>query len=463
MFGLEKLLGMEIDALGLTRLDTMDGRVTFEGEEKDIPRANIHLRCAERVYVRLGQFPATTFTELFDGTHALPWEEWIGRTDAFPVTGHAIRSQLTSVPDCQSLVKKAVVERLKDTYGISWFEETGAKYRIEFFLFKDVAALMIDTSGVALHKRGYRTEAGAAPLRETLAAAVAMTARPCEDILFWDPFCGSGTIAIEAAQIVTGRAPGLNRTFAAEDFARVPAAMWEDARAYAQSLIKTDSRFEVYASDIDEDILDITYENALRAGVEEHINIFHADARDIKRIEGRRGTVVCNPPYGERMGEIQEVERLYQQLGGAFAKLDPWQIYVLTSHERFDRLLGRRADKVKKLYNGMIPCYLYKFFKSSEERQAADRRERPTSSHGEPIPLSKDGPRPKRPLSAADLDSRRPRPNDRDPRAPMQGKPMGHRPMGGQYSGRKPTGGKPTFGKAQGTASKPNGRPKNKT
>ncbi len=372
MFGLEKLLGEEIDALGLKRIETIDGRVTFEGTLTDIPRANIALRCAERVFIRLGAFPARTFDELFEGTRALPWENFIGRTDAFPVKGHAIKSMLTSVPDCQSIVKKAVVERLRAKYGISWFEETGAKYQIEFFLFKDVAALMIDTSGVALHKRGYRPEAGAAPLRETLAAALALTARPREDILFWDPFCGSGTIAIEAAMIVSGRAPGLGRTFAGEAFAALPAPLWADARAEAEGRIKRDCRFEVYASDIDEDILDITYENALRAGVEEYMKIFQADARKIKR-EDRKGTVVCNPPYGERMGEREEIERLYQQLGGAFKALYPWQIYVLTSSDRFDRLYGQRADKIKKLYNGMLPCYLYEYFKPAAAR-AADGR-----------------------------------------------------------------------------------------
>ncbi len=372
MFGLEKLLGEEIDALGLKRLETMDGRVTFEGEERDIPRANIALRCAERVFIRLGYFPATSFAELFDGTRALPWEAWIGRSDAFPVKGHAIKSALTSVPDCQSIVKKAVVERLHDVYGISWFEETGAKYQIEFFLFKDMAALMIDTSGVALHKRGYRPEAGAAPLRETLAAALALTARPREDILFWDPFCGSGTIAIEAAMIVTGRAPGLGRHFAAEQFAGVPAALWQEAREEAEARIRTDCHFEVYASDIDEDILDITYENALRAGVEPYIRIFQADARTIRR-EDRKGTVVCNPPYGERMGEREEIERLYQQLGGSFKALYPWQIYVLTSSDRFDRLYGQRADKIKKLYNGTIPCYLYEYFKPAVAREPGQR------------------------------------------------------------------------------------------
>ncbi len=372
MFGLEKLLGEELDALGLARLETIDGRVTFEGTLADIPRANIHLRCAERVFILLGSFPARSFAELFDGTRALPWEDWIGRTDAFPVKGHAIKSALTSVPDCQSIVKKAVVERLREHYGISWFEETGVKYQIEFFLFKDTAALMLDTSGVALHKRGYRPEAGAAPLRETLGAALALTARPREDILFWDPFCGSGTIAIEAAMIVSGRAPGLGRSFAGEHFANLPATLWADVRAEAEARIKRDCSFEVYASDIDEDILDITYENALRAGVEEHIKIFQADARKIKR-EDRKGTVVCNPPYGERMGEREEIERLYQQLGGAFKALYPWQIYVLTSSDRFDRLYGQRADKIKKLYNGMLPCYLYEYFKPADAR-AADGR-----------------------------------------------------------------------------------------
>lgn len=375
MFGLEKLVGEEIDALGLRRLDTMDGRVTFEGEETDIPRANIHLRCAERVFVRLGVFPARTFTELFDGTKALPWEEWIGREDAFPVKGHSIRSGLTSVPDCQSIVKKAVVERLHDRYGITWFQETGTKYQIEFFLFKDMAALMIDTSGTALHKRGYRPASGAAPLRETLAAAIAMTARPREDTLLWDPFCGSGTIAIEAAMIATRRAPGLDRSFAGEAFARLPEPLWREAREAARAQILTDSHFEAYASDIDEDILDLTYENALRAGVENHLNIFQADARDIKRLD-RRGTVICNPPYGERMGERQEIQELYRQMGKAFRSLDPWQIYILTSCDRFEKLYGRQADRVKRLYNGMIPCFLYEYYKPQGRNSGDKNRDR---------------------------------------------------------------------------------------
>lgn len=362
LFGLEKQLGEEIDALGYRRLSTIDGRVTFTGDEAAVPRANINLRLAERVYIRVGHFPADTFDALFEGAKALPWENWIGKEDAFPVKGHAVKSKLTSVPDCQSILKKAIVERLKSCYGISWFAETGVKYQVEFFLFKDEAVLMIDTSGTALHKRGYRPDAGTAPLRETLAASLAMNARVREDVLLWDPFCGSGTIAIESAMIVTHRAPGMNRTFAAEAFPQFPAVLWERARAEAEGNILRDSHFEAFASDIDEDVLDLCYDNALRAGVEEHLNIFQADARKIMK-EDRRGTVICNPPYGERMMEMREVEALYRDLGRTFADLAPWQIYVLTSCDYFERLYGERADRVRKLYNGTIPCYLYQYFK----------------------------------------------------------------------------------------------------
>lgn len=363
MFGLEKQLGAEIDALGLSRLSTIDGRVTFEGQFSDIPRANIELRCCEHIYVQVGQFEAKSFDGLFEGVKALPWEDWIGSGDAFPVKGHSIKSGLTSVPDCQSIIKKAIVDRLGQVYGIRWFEETGVRYQIEFFLFKDTVSLMIDTSGVPLHKRGYRPVANAAPLRETLAAAIAYEAHLKPDILLWDPFCGSGTIAIEAAMIASRRAPGLNRTFAGESFPQIPGSAWKDARDRAASAILTDCPFEVWASDIDEDILDVTYENALRAGVEPMLNIFCRDATSIKKPEGRRGTIICNPPYGERMGEAAEIEQLYRAMGRCFASFDPWQIYVLTSVENFENLYGRRADGQKRLYNGMIPCKLYEFYK----------------------------------------------------------------------------------------------------
>lgn len=364
LFGLEKQLGEEIDALGCKRLDTMDGRVTFLGSEADIARANIRLRCAERIYIRVGSFPARSFTELFDGVRALPFEDFIGPDDAFPVKGHAIRSKLYSVPDCQSIVKKAVVDRLSSSYGLKWFPEEGAKYQIEFFIFKDIATLMIDTSGVALHKRGYRPAAGAAPLRETLAAAMALTSRPREEILFWDPFCGSGTIVIEAAMILKNIAPGLDRTFAAMDFDCLHQGIWKDAADEARDLIRRDAAPELLGSDLDEKVLQYARENAERAGVSDCIRFFRADARRIEKPSAdRRGTVVCNPPYGERLMELREVEALYREIGRQFAQLDPWQIYILTSHQKFEALYGRRADKIRKLFNGMIPCNLYQYFR----------------------------------------------------------------------------------------------------
>ena len=363
LFGLERLLGEEIDALGLKRIETMDGRVIFEGEEGDIPRANIALRCAERVFVLMGRFHAETFDQLYEGTKALPWSDWIGKTDAFPISGHSIKSRLTSIPACQKIVNRAVVDALSSKYGITWFEQnSGVTYSVEFFLLKDEAMLLIDTSGMALHKRGYRPHAGVAPLRETLAAAIALTARPRPDVLFWDPFCGSGTIAIETAMILQNRAPGLSRSFAGEQFERLPTLMWENAREAARAAIKTDTGCEVWASDIDEEMTDMTYDCAVRAGVEDCMNIFAHDARTIQKPD-RRGTILCNPPYGERLMTEAEAADLYRAMGRCFATFEPWQIYVLTSCESFERLYGRRADKTRKLYNGMLPCYLYQFFK----------------------------------------------------------------------------------------------------
>ncbi len=366
LFGLERLLGEEIDKIGGVRVETIDGRVTFDGDENTLVRANICLRFAERVFIWLGSFPAYSFDELFEGTKALPWEKYIGRDDIFPVKGHAIHSRLYSLPDCQSIVKKAVVDRLSGKYGIRIFPETNIKYQIEFFIFKDMATLMIDTSGAPLHKRGYRPASGEAPLRETLGAAIASIARTREDVLFWDPFCGSGTIVIEAAMIATERAPGLGRGFAAEDFPIISSDIWQEERERAQSLIKHDSLFEAYGSDIDTDVLSKARENAKRAGVDGHIRFFEADARKISKEEGRRGTVACNPPYGERLMTVSEAEALYRDMGKAFERLSPWQIYVLTSAENFEQLYGSRADKIRKLYNGMIPCRLYQYFKPKD-------------------------------------------------------------------------------------------------
>lgn len=370
LFGLEKLLGGEIDALGLKRIDTMDGRVTFLGNEADIARANINLRCAERVYIRVGSFPAHSFEELFEGTKALPWENFIGRNDAFPVKGHSVKSELFSLPDCQRIIKKAIVDRLSSKYSVGWFEESGIKYQIGFFIFKDVASLMIDTTGTALHKRGYRPAAGVAPLRETLAAAVVMTARPREDVLFWDPFCGSGTIAVEAAMLMRGIAPGAARGFAGEEFPIISSELWSAAREEAAASADAHAAcgFEVWASDIDGEIIRLAQANARRAGVRDSIKFYNVDARKLKKPE-RRGTIVTNPPYGERMLDINAAEALYREIGKTFAAFDPWQIYILSASENFERLYGRRADKVRKLYNGMIPCNLYQYFRPPAARR----------------------------------------------------------------------------------------------
>ena len=368
LFGLEKFLGEEIDALGCKRIETIDGRVTFEGTLEDVARANINLRLAEHVFIKLGEFNAYSFTDLFEGTKALPWENFISKYDEFPVKGHAIKSKLYSVPDCQSIVKKAVVARLSEKYGVSWFtENSGIKYQIEFFILKDRATLMIDTSGIALHKRGYRPASVAAPLRETLAAALALTSRPRKDVLIWDPFCGSGTIAIESAMILANIAPGLNRGFAAEKFPLITPQMWDEAREAARAAQSKDIDFEIFASDIDEEATDIAYENALRAGVTDYLNIFTADARSIEKPD-RRGTIICNPPYGERLMTPREAEQLYRDMGKNFARFEPWQIYILTSMESFERHYGRKADRVKRLYNGMIPCNLYQYYKPKDKK-----------------------------------------------------------------------------------------------
>lgn len=365
LFGLEHLLGEEIDALGYERVSTIDGRVTFLGDEEAVALSNIFLRYAERVFIKLGSFPASTFDELFEGTRALNWPDFIGSRDEFPVKGHSIKSKLTSIPDCQKIVKKAVVRSMSARYGIDIFPEDGVKYQIEFFILNDVATLMIDTSGIALHKRGYRRESNAAPIRETLAAAIAATSRPREEVLLWDPMCGSGTIAIEAAMMMKNIAPGVNRHFAAEAFPFIPASVWKNAREEAKDGERV-TKFEVFASDIDPEAVELTKKNALKAGVSDIVRAFECDCRKIAA-PGRRGTIVTNPPYGERLGNAREVERLYKEIGEHFRSLSPWQVYVITSHPSFEKLYGRKADKVRKLYNGMIPCYLYQFFKNQNK------------------------------------------------------------------------------------------------
>ena len=364
LFGLEHLLGEEIDALGYERISTIDGRVTFLGDEEAVALSNVFLRYAERVLIKVGSFNATTFTELFDGTYSLNWDDFIGKLDAFPVKGHSIKSDLHSIPDCQAIIKKAIVKKLSSVYGITVFPEERVKYQIEFFILNNEATLMIDTSGMPLHKRGYRRESNAAPIRETLAAAIAKTSRPREEVLLWDPMCGSGTIAIEAAMLMNNIAPGKNRAFAAEAFPFIKREMWLNAREEAiENEVK--SEFEVFATDIDPRAVELTRKNASLAGVDKNIKSFVKNATEISA-PGRRATIVTNPPYGERLMERSEAEELYKKIGRHFRTLEPWQAYIITSHRGFESFYGRRADKIRKLYNGMIPCYLYQFFKNNK-------------------------------------------------------------------------------------------------
>ncbi len=373
LFGLESLLGEEIDALGYERVETIDGRVTFRGDLAAIARCNINLRFAERLYIKMGSFRASTFAELFDGTNALPWENWVAKDDAFPVKGHSIKSALTSIPDCQSIVKKAIVNRLSDEYGVKWFTEEGVKYQVEFFILKDVATLMIDTSGTPLHKRGYRPAVGAAPLRETLAAAMVRLSRPRDEVLLWDPFCGSGTIGIEAAMMMTNTAPGLGREFAAEDFYDLPFSIWKDAREEAEAA-KRQTDFEVYASDIDPHMVDLARANIKRADMGAHIKCFVRNATEIVKAD-RRATIVCNPPWGERLSNEEEIKILYRAMGQCFSRLAPWQIYILSSAPEFETLYGRRADKVQTMYNGMIRCGFYQYFKNNTFKKPPQKHE----------------------------------------------------------------------------------------
>ncbi len=362
LFGLERLVGETVDALGYRRRETIDGRVYFWGDESAVARCNINFRCAERLLLVIGEFDAPTFDALFEGTLALPWENFIGENDVFPVSGHSIRSKLFSIPDCQKIVKKAIVERLKRRYKKERFEENDRLCRIEFFILDDKAALMIDTSGDPLYKRGYRTAANDAPIRETLAAALVNLARIRHDVLLWDPMCGSGTLPIEAALSLANIAPGINRSFAAENFRWLDQSIWQRARNEARENIK-DIPFEIYGSDVDGAVIEIAKENAKRAGVADKIKFFECDVANITPPVGRRGTFICNPPYGERLLDVNEAEKLYRIMGKVFKKFEGWQSYIITSNEYFEKHFGLPADKKRKMYNGMLKCNYYQYYK----------------------------------------------------------------------------------------------------
>ena len=363
LFGVESVAADEFRRMGFEDVLTENGRVLLSGNSNMLARANICSRFAERILINVGEFSALTFTELFDGVKALPWENFIGRDDAFPVNGWSINSKLFSIPDCQSIIKKAIVERLKLKYKISYFAETGPEYKIRFSIMKDRVTMMIDTSGEGLHKRGYRRNSNDAPLKETLAAAMCDLARIYPDTKLFDPFCGSGTILIESALMAKNIAPGLRRFFAAERFDFLDYKIWQEERTRAQDLIRPTVDFEAQGFDIDKNAVELTLANAKKAGVEKYVKASIADVRDFTPPKERCLTIT-NPPYGERLLDVKAAEELYTVMGQRFIQGDGQKYFVISPHDMFEDFYGKKADKRRKLYNGMIKCQLFMYFKA---------------------------------------------------------------------------------------------------
>ena len=362
LLGLEKLIADEMKALGALDVVSENGRVLFSGDFALLARANICSRYAERIQILVGAFEARSFEELFQGTRALPWEAWIGKTDAFPVKGYSLNSTLFSVSDCQSIIKKAVVERLKATYALPWFDETGPVHQIQFSIMKDRVSLLLDTSGYGLHKRGYRLEAGGAPIKETLAAALCCLSRVRPYHTLYDPMCGSGTILIEGAMLAHNIAPGKNRSFSAERWDQIPQEVWRTERERALDLEVRESSFAAFGSDIDRSALELAKANAARAGVEGWLTFEQRDLRNFAP-QSEKGTLICNPPYGERLLDLQAAEALYRIMGEKFERKHGWSYSIISPSDDFELFFGRKADKRRKLYNGMIKCQVYMYFK----------------------------------------------------------------------------------------------------
>ena len=360
LFGLESLVADEMRRLDLKNVRAENGRVHCEGTLADIARLNINLRCGARVLMELGSFPARDFEALFQGVYALPWEDYIPRDGEFPVKGYSLNSQLHSVPACQSIVKKASAKRLGEKYGVETLPESGSRYQIQFSIIKDVATLYLDTSGEGLYKRGYRAQNMGAPLRETLAAALVTLSRYRGKDPFCDPFCGSGTIPIEAALIAKNRAPGLDRSFDAQRWAFLSQRGWLHAAEEAMDK-EFHGKYDIWGGDIDPRAIEIARSNAMKAGVEDCIRFEVADMRDFRR-DSQYGQLVTNPPYGERLMDRAAAETLYRELGRVWQHLpDGWRTLVLSSHTEFERTFGRPADKKRKLYNGMLKCDLFMY------------------------------------------------------------------------------------------------------
>ena len=359
LFGLEGLTGDELRRLDVENVRVENGRVLFSGDEIALARANMNIRTGERVLVVLADFEAKTFEELFQGVYQTNLEDYIPADGQFPVKGHCLNSQLMSVPDCQAIIKKAASRRLGEKYGVSWLPETGVKYQLQFSIMNDRVQLYLDTSGQGLHKRGYRAIGNDAPLRETLAAAMVMLTKYRGREFFWDPFCGSGTIPIEAALIAKNRAPGLRRRFASEQFAWMNEKIWQDVRGEAMDK-EFHGKYQILGSDNDPKCVSLAMSNARKAGMSDIIEFRDGDATKMD-LPTSSGILVCNPPYGQRMGEQKQAQRLYQAFGRHVKFADGWKKYVITSEPEFEHYFGRRADKKRKLYNGMIKCDYYMY------------------------------------------------------------------------------------------------------
>ena len=370
-FGLESVLKKEILELGYEIVSVEDGRITFAGDVEAIARANAFIRTAERIMLKCGSFKATTFDDLFEGTKAIPWENILTRDAKFWVSkATSNKSALFSPSDIQSIVKKAMVERMKQTYHVNWFTEEGASYPVRVFIFKDIVTLAIDTSGISLHKRGYRRLVGKAPISETLAAALIMLTPWHKDRVLVDPFCGSGTFPIEAAMIGANIAPGMDRDFTAAEWVKIGnKKMWYETIDEAHDMIDNDVKMNIQGYDLDGDIVKCAMENARCAGVDKHIHFQQRDVKDLSNPK-KYGFVMTNPPYGERLEEKEALPELYRTIGEAYRNLDSWSMFLITSYKDAEKYIGRKADKNRKIYNGMIKSYFYQFMGPKPPRRS---------------------------------------------------------------------------------------------
>ncbi len=363
LLGLEGLVANELRHHEIENVRAENGRVLFDGGLETLARANICSRYAERILILVDEFKATSFEQLFNGVNKVDWSKYIAVHEAFPVKGNSINSALSSIPACQKIIKKAIVESLKKSYKTDWFEETGALHKIHFLIIKDKVSIMIDTSGEGLHKRGYRENANAAPIRETLAAAMVDLSHVRKNHIVCDPFCGSGTILIESAFKALNIMPGINRSFIAEEWTQSNKDVWESERNRARSLINTDCSFKAYGFDIDDTALDVAKENAEKAGVCDRIEFANRDIKDFSS-DTDYLCVITNPPYGERLLDVDEAERLYKIMGEKFKKREHYSYTIISPDDDFEKCFGRVADKRRKLYNGMLKCNVYMYFKA---------------------------------------------------------------------------------------------------